>query len=82
MSRYSGARTIGRFRLFFLGLFLFAAAGTSIYQWFWLRPQKACEARNRWWHAETRSCGIPVWIPDLTGRPAPAGVERPPKPPY
>jgi hypothetical protein len=70
-------RTIGRLRLVFLGLFLLGAIGVGVYQFMWVLPERACIAKARWWDARTRSCGIPVWIPDLTGRPSPAGVERP-----
>lgn len=75
-------RTLGRLRLIFLAIFLVGAVGSGVYQWFWLRPQRACEAKGRWWHAQTRECGTPVWLPDLTGRAAPDGVQRPPKPAY
>jgi hypothetical protein len=70
-------RTFGRLRLIFLGLFLFGAAGIAGYQWLYARPKAACEAQGRWWDAKNRACGIPVWLPDFTGRPAPAGVQRP-----
>lgn len=70
-------QTFGRLRLIFFGIFLFGAVAISIYQWFWVRPRVACEARGRWWDNETRACGVPVWVPDLTGRAPPAGVKRP-----
>lgn len=73
-------RTLGRLRLLFLCLFAIGAVAVGVHQWFWVRPQRACEARFRWWHAESRSCGIPVFIPDFTGRAPPEGVKRPPNP--
>lgn len=73
-------RTIGRLRLFFLALFTLGAIGTGVYQLYWVKPERACVAKQRWWDARTRSCGIPVWIPDFTGRPPPPGVKRPVQP--
>lgn len=70
-------RTFGRLRIAFLFLFVLGAVGVGVYQFGWVRPQKVCEAKGRWWDAKTRSCGTPVWLPDLTGRPAPEGVSRP-----
>ena len=70
-------QTFGRLRLIFFGVFLFGAAVIGVVQMIYVRPKAACEASGRWWHAESRECGTPVWLPDLTGRPAPEGVQGP-----
>lgn len=70
-------RTIGRVRLLLLAVFTLGAIGVGYYQLAYAQPKAACVAKGRWWHAQTRSCGTPVFIPDFTNRPAPAGVERP-----
>ena len=33
-----------------------------------------CEARGDWYDIETRTCATPIYVPDITGRPA--GVSR------
>lgn len=73
-------RTIGRVRLLFLALFSVGAVAIGYYQLNYARPAKVCEAKGRWWDAKSRACGIPVFIPDFTGRPPPAGVKRPQSP--
>jgi hypothetical protein len=74
-------RTIDRLKLVFLGLFSIAAVAIGYYQLSYARPEQACTSKGRWWDARTRSCGTPVFIPVLTGRPPPPGVERPAPPP-
>lgn len=82
MSRIIGTgglnRTIGRVRLFFLGLFTVSAILIGYYQLAYAQPAKRCEASGRVWDNKTRACATLVFLPDLTGRPAPPGVERPP----
>jgi hypothetical protein len=72
-------RTIGRARLFFLGLFVLGVAGIGYVQVNYALPAKKCEESGRIWDHRLRACATLVFIPDLTGRPPPPGVERPKK---
>jgi hypothetical protein len=67
-------RTIDRLKLIFLGVFFVLAAASWGYQALWVWPAKNCEADGKWWDGSTRTCAHPIYIPDLTGRPA--GVSR------
>ena len=67
-------QTIDRLKLFFLGLFFIGAAASWGYQVYWVWPKRACEERGAWWDPETRICAAPLYIPDITGRPA--GMSR------
>jgi hypothetical protein len=58
----------------FFGLFAVLVAGAMTFQTFWLNPGKRCEADGKWYDVETRICATPVYIPDITHRPA--GVSR------
>lgn len=63
MRNYAWLRTL------FLTLFAFSAAGFAAYQWFVVRPEKRCAAREGWYDPETRICATPLLISDITGRP-------------
>ncbi len=77
---YRPARAIGRARLIILGLFAVGAVGIGYIQYAYAVPMKKCEQRSGWWDMRGRACATPVFIPDLTGRPAPAGTPRPKSP--
>jgi hypothetical protein len=63
-------------RLSFLFLVVFGVAmvGVFVFQRYWADPGERCEARGDWYDISTRTCARPVYIPDITGRPA--GVSR------
>ena len=65
---------IDRLKIIFVGLFFIGAVAAWGYQFFWVRPAKICESQQRWWDGSTRTCATPIYIPDITGRPA--GVSR------
>ena len=66
--------TIEKLKIIFLGIFFFAAAVSWGYQVFWVWPQRKCESQGYWWDGSTRTCAAPIYIPNLTGRPA--GMSR------
>ncbi|NBU28814.1 MAG: hypothetical protein EBS42_11565 [Caulobacteraceae bacterium] len=62
-------KTINRLKFLFLGLFAIGVVAVWTYQIFWVWPAKTCERQQRWWDPATRACAIPIYIPDITGRP-------------
>ncbi len=66
--------TIDRLKLVFLGIFAVACAAVWAYQIFYVWPAKRCEEGGQWWDGDRRVCAQPIYIPDITGRPA--GVSR------
>lgn len=64
-----------RVRILFLTLFAVMTAGVFIYQYFWVAPQKRCEAAHNWWDSSSRQCGKVIYIPALTGRPVASAVK-------
>ena len=66
--------TFPRLSMIFLGVFGVMLAGIFVLQTVWVSPGERCEARGGWYDIETRDCGTPVYVPDITGRPA--GVSR------
>jgi hypothetical protein len=67
-------RVINRAMIIFLGIFVLASVGALALQWGWINPSRRCEAEKAWWDPETRVCAQPVYIPDITRRPA--GMSR------
>ena len=63
-----------RLSMIFLGVFGVMLAGIFVLQTVWVSPGERCEARGDWYDIETRTCATPIYIPDITGRPA--GVTR------
>jgi hypothetical protein len=63
-------RFIDRLKLFFLGVFAISCIGVWAYQLLWVAPEKRCEAHGDWWDPHTRVCATPIYLPNLTGRPA------------
>ena len=45
-------------------------AGVFVLQRFWVDPGERCSAKGYWYDLETRICAQPIYIPDITGRPA------------
>jgi len=66
--------SIKRLSFMFFGLFAILVGGALTYQAFWLNPGKRCEADGKWYDVESRTCATPIYIPDITHRPA--GVTR------
>ena len=63
-----------RLSILFFGLFGVLVAGTLVFQSYWLDPGERCEKGGKWYDLESRTCATPIYIPDITGRPA--GVTR------
>ncbi len=66
--------TMRRLSILFFGVFAVLALGAIGFQRFYVAPADACEQSGRWWYAEGRECVQPIYLPDITGRPA--GVTR------
>ncbi len=66
--------SIKRLSFMFFGLFAVLVAGAMTFQAFWLNPGKRCEAQGNWYDVETRICATPIYVPNITGRPA--GMSR------
>ncbi len=66
--------TTRRLALLFGVVFALALGGVFILQRFWIDPGERCESEGRWYDIESRTCATPIYIPDITGRPA--GVTR------
>ncbi|WP_396594666.1 hypothetical protein [Brevundimonas sp. R86498] len=66
--------TMRRLSILFLSLFAVLVSGVLAYQRFYVAPAEKCEQTGRWWYAEGRECVQPIYLPDITGRPA--GVSR------
>lgn len=66
--------TMRRLSILFVGIFALLVAGAFAFQRFYVAPEEKCEGQGRWWYAETRTCLTPIYLPDITGRPA--GVSR------
>ncbi len=66
--------TMRRLSILFFGLFAVLAGGAFAFQNFYVAPADKCEQSGRWWYAEGRECVQPIYLPDITGRPA--GVTR------
>ena len=71
MSRYLSLKRLG---ILFFGLFALSVTATLVFQSYWVDPGERCEAGGGWWDIESRICARPIYIPDITGRPA--GVTR------
>ncbi len=67
-------RTIDRLKIVFLIIFAVACAALWAYQLLYVLPAKKCEAQTMWWDASRRVCAQPLYIPDITRRPA--GMSR------
>jgi hypothetical protein len=65
---------ITRLKWIFLGIFAVGVVAVWTYHIFWVWPAKKCEGEGRWWDGPSMTCATPLYIPDLTRRPA--GVSR------
>ncbi len=63
-----------RLSLLFFALFAVLVVGAFVFQRYWADPGERCEARGQWYDITTRTCATPIYLPDITGRPA--GVSR------
>ena len=63
-------RFIDRLKIFFLGLFAIACIAVWADQLLWVGPAKRCESQGNWWDPSSRVCATPIYLPNLTGRPA------------
>ena len=66
--------TMRRLTLLFGGIFVVLVLGAVAFQRFYVAPADACEQSGRWWYEEGRECVQPIYLPNITGRPA--GVTR------
>ncbi len=66
--------TFPRLSMLFLGVFGVVLAGIFVFQSYWVDPGERCEAAGKWYDIDSRVCAQPIYIPDITGRPA--GVTR------
>jgi hypothetical protein len=71
MKRFLSTR---RLVILFLSLFALVTLGLFAFQRFWMDPADRCVAQGYWYDMESRICAQPIYIPDITGRPA--GVSR------
>lgn len=71
MTRFLSMKRLG---LLFVALFGLAMVGLFVFQHFYGEPREKCIAEGRWWYAEGRECVTPIYLPDITGRPA--GMSR------
>lgn len=62
--------TFPRLAVLFGGLFVLMVVGIVLLQRIWVDPGRRCEASGRWYDIEHRVCAQPIYIPDITGRPA------------
>lgn len=60
--------SIPRLKWIFFGLFAFGCAAVWVYHLMWVWPGDRCEQAGGWWDNDTRVCGQPIYIPDITGR--------------
>ncbi len=60
---------IERLKLLFIGLFVVAAIGVGVWQFWWVMPAQKCEKeQKKWWDPAERVCATPVLVSDITGR--------------
>lgn len=59
-----------RLTILFFSVFAVMTAGTLAFQHFWISPGDKCTGDGKWYDMETRICATPIYIPDITGRPA------------
>jgi len=71
MSRFLTTKRLG---ILFAVLFSLSLVGVFTYQHFYVDPQERCVAEGRWWYEDGRECVTPLYLPNITGRPA--GVSR------
>jgi hypothetical protein len=60
---------IQRLMLLMVSLFFVSCVAVAAYQYFWVAPEKRCEANDAWWDPDTRVCATPIFLPTLTHRP-------------
>ena len=63
-----------RLSILFVAIFAVLVGAAFVFQRFWADPGERCEAEGAWYDIASRTCARPIYIPDITGRPA--GVTR------
>ena len=71
MNRFLTSRRIA---ILFFSLFAFLVTGAIVVQRVYIDPEDKCIESGRWWYEEGRECVQPIYLPDITNRPA--GVSR------
>ena len=66
--------SINRLKIIFMAIFAVAVVAIWGYQLFWVWPANDCAKAGGWWDSHGRVCGMPIYIPSRTGRPA--GMSR------
>lgn len=66
--------TFPRLALLFGVMFVLCVGGLTLFNQLWIAPERDCEESGRWWYPQERQCLTPIYLPDITGRPA--GVTR------
>ena len=66
--------TLPRLTALFFGVFGVIVASVLVFHFFWVTPGERCEAEGNWYDVGSRTCATPIFIPDITGRPA--GMSR------
>jgi len=66
--------TFQRLGVLFVLIFGLLALGAVGFQRFRVEPEQRCAEKGQWWYAEENRCVTPIYLPDITGRPA--GVSR------
>jgi len=62
--------TFRRLSILFFGVFALMLVGLFVLQRVWVDPGERCSAKGHWYDMEPRICAQPIYIPDITGRPA------------
>ncbi len=60
--------TMRRLSIVFIGLFVLAVGAVFIWEQVVRAPARKCETGGGWWDPVGRECGMPIYIPDITGR--------------
>ena len=62
--------TLPRLTAIFFAIFGIALIGLFYFQAHWVAPGDKCVDKGWWYDLETRTCAQPIYIPDITKRPA------------
>jgi hypothetical protein len=61
--------SINRLKVIFIGIFFVSVVAIWGYELIWVWPGKDCAKAGGWWDNGKRICALPLYIPNLTGRP-------------
>ncbi|MGV9009321.1 hypothetical protein [Brevundimonas sp.] len=62
--------TMKRLSILFAVLFAVGVGGLVSYKALVTAPIDRCQAKGQWWYEEGRECVTPIYLPDITNRPA------------